>query len=78
MTPSASLVIPPRRHHLRGEPSGGVKTGIDRQVVGPNGMWRIDRANQRLECRPWPSPWCMMEAHPHRSGRGTRQSPPCP
>jgi hypothetical protein len=34
------------------EPSGGVHAGIDQQVVGPNQLWRINQANQRMEFQP--------------------------
>lgn len=34
------------------EPSGGMKTGIDQQVVGPNQLWRINQGNQRIEFKP--------------------------
>lgn len=34
------------------EPSGGMKTGIAQQVVGPNALWRINQANQRIEFAP--------------------------
>ena len=34
------------------EPVGGVKTGVDWQIVGPNLLWRIHNANQRIEFQP--------------------------
>ena len=34
------------------EPTGGVKTGVDWQIVGPNLLWQIHNANQRIEFQP--------------------------
>jgi Right handed beta helix region len=34
------------------EPTGGIKTGIAQQISGANNLWRIDKANQRIQFKP--------------------------